>query len=72
MRLTAHRIKDIDDPKALSDLIRNVTFVPTRITQQGVHRGEDCYDWDLFTFTKPIGKYRRIKCAKYWQEEMRL
>ena len=54
MLITAHLIKKNDNPKTLSDLILNVTFVPSRITQQGVHRGEDFYSKDLFTFTRAL------------------
>jgi hypothetical protein len=54
MKITATPIKDNNDPKTLSDFIMNVTFVPSRITQQGVHRGEDFYSWDDYTFTKPM------------------
>jgi hypothetical protein len=54
MKLTATPIKDNKVPRSLSDIIMNVTFVPSRITKQGVHRGEDFYSKDLFTFTRAL------------------
>jgi hypothetical protein len=51
MKITATRKEEIKVPLSIADLIMNVTFVPSRITQQGVHRGEDFYSKDLFTFT---------------------